>query len=186
MSQNSPKQWFQLEEVFFRQVDETLLQKLRSEMETAKTAEAIMRVTGIADEALATEMASIHVTVDTLAAFRLVPLVAVAWADDRVESDERDVILKLAEQSGIEKGDPAMDLLESWTKQKPGNELLEAWCEYAGALSNALGAASRERLKEEVVRNAKKVAEACGGVFGFASVSPNEQATMDKIERAFA
>lgn len=144
-----------------------------------------MRVTGIADEELATEMATLDVTVDTLAAFRLVPLVAVAWADDRVEGDEREMILDLAKQSGVEADDPAMDLLKSWTSQRPSKDLLDAWCAYAAALSSALGAASRERLKTEVVVNAQRVAQACGGVFGFGSVSPNEQATMDQIEKAF-
>ena len=77
MSQSTPQKWFQLEEQFFKGVDRHLMQKLKSEIETAKTAEEIIRVTGINNAHLAEEMAKLHVTVETLAAFRLAPLVAV-------------------------------------------------------------------------------------------------------------
>ena len=78
MSQNSPQKWFNLEELFFNQIDNQLLQKLKSEIQTAATAEAISKVTGIEDEELASSMAELNVTVETLSAFRLAPLVAVA------------------------------------------------------------------------------------------------------------
>lgn len=184
MSQNSPKQWFQLEEQFFGQVDQDLIKQLRSEMQIAETAEAIMHVTGIKNAELAASMATKNITVETLSAFRLVPLVAVAWADDRVESEERDVIVQAAEKSGI--AAPAMDLLASWTKQRPSSELLDTWCEYAGALSQSIDEANRSALRDEILGQAKSVAEACGGILGFGSVSPNETETLARIEAALS
>ncbi len=186
MSQHSAKQWFKLEELFFSQVDQELLNKMRSEMATVETAEAIIRVTGITDEKLASEIAKINVTVDTLSAFRLAPLVAVAWADDRVESEERDVILAAAAQSGIAADDPAMEMLKNWTTQRPGPELLDTWCEYASALCRSLNEDNRIALRDQLVSQAHKVAEACGGILGFGSISPSEKATLERIEKAFA
>ncbi|HBE69994.1 MAG TPA: hypothetical protein DDW52_17750 [Planctomycetaceae bacterium] len=185
MTQSSPKQWFQLEEQFFGRVNQDLLAKLRASQEKAAAAEAIMQVTGITDAELAADIASKEVTVETLSAFRLVPLVSVAWADDRIESDEREVILEAAAQSGISKEDPAMGLLESWTKQRPSSQLLDTWCEYAAALSASLEESHRSKLRDEVLSQARAVAEACGGILGFGSISPGEEATLEKIQAAF-
>ncbi len=186
MSQNSPKQWFNLEEHFYKSVDQRLLDKLRGEMNTAQTAEAIMQVTGISDPALAEEIAAIDVTVETLSAFRLAPMVAVAWADDRIEANERYVISKAAEESGLKPDEPAMKLLDSWTEQRPGAELLDAWCDYARALSQTLNESHRAALKKEIMHQVRAVAEASGGLLGFGSVSPSEKAVIERIEQALS
>ncbi|GAB5404444.1 MAG: hypothetical protein Aurels2KO_26750 [Aureliella sp.] len=186
MSQSSPKQWFQLEEQFFGRVDQDLLRQLREKMQVAETAEAIISVTGIKNPQLAESIAKKNVTVETLSAFRLVPLVAVAWADERIEAEERDVILQAAEKSGISAEDPAMQLLGSWTKQRPPSELLDTWCDYAKSLSGSIDEANRTALREEVLTQAKAVAEACGGILGFGSISPGENETLGRIEAALS
>ena len=163
MSQHTPKQWFNLEERFFSEVVNQLLEKLRKELTTEQSAEGIMRVTGITDEKLAEEIASMQITAETLSAFRLVPLVAVAWADDRVEENERYAITLCAEKAGIAQDDAAMGLLLSWTKKRPPDELIDAWCDYAKALAASLNGEHRDALRKEVLSEVKTVAASCGG-----------------------
>ncbi|MEM8736319.1 MAG: hypothetical protein AAGG44_18970 [Planctomycetota bacterium] len=186
MSQNSPQKWFQLEEHFFKGVDQDLLKKLRGDLEKAETAEQIMQVAGIQNAELAREIADLNVTVETLAAFRLAPVVVVAWADDRVENNERYHITKAAEKSGIDSDDPAMELLKSWTERRPPSDLMDAWCQYAAALTSSLAEAHRSSLKEEMVGLVKAVAEANGGLLGFASVSPSESEVLKQVEEALS
>ncbi len=186
MSQNSPKQWFNLEERFFSEIDNQLLDKLRSEMTASQTAEEIMRVTGINNQHLAAEIAAMNITVETLAAFRLVPLVAVAWADDRVEESERYAIQLAAEKAGIAKESAAMELVAAWTSRRPPADLLDAWCDYATALSNSLDGPHRDVLKQELLSQVKTVAEAAGGVLGFGSVSSSEKTVIARIEKALS
>ncbi len=186
MSQHSPKQWFNLEERFFSEIDNQLLDKMRGEISTKQNAEAITHVLGINDEKLATEIASLNVTVETLAAFRLVPLVAVAWADDRVEESERYAVTLAAEKSGISQDSAAMELIATWIKRRPPADLLEAWCDYAKSLSASLDEAHRTVLKKEILDQVNAVAAASGGVLGFGSVSPSEKATIAKISEALS
>lgn len=186
MDQHSPQKWFSLEEKFFSEVDQELLSKLRGEVKTAETAEAILKVTGLNNRHLAEEMAKLNVSVDTLAAFRLAPLVAVAWADDRIEENERYAITKAAEQSGIEPGSADMELLNSWTTKRPHADLLDAWCDYAKALVASLSEPHRSTLKEEMTTQIREVAQAAGGFLGFGSISPSEQSTIDRIEQALS
>ncbi len=186
MSQNSPKQWFNLEERFFSEIDNKLLDKMRSEITTTQAAEAIMHVLGINNEKLAAEIASLSVTVETLSAFRLVPLVAVAWADDRIEESEKYAIATVAEKSGIGNGTAAMELITNWTSRRPPADLLETWCDYAKSLSASLDEPHRELLKKEVLDQVNAVAQAAGGVLGFGSVSPSEKSTIAKISAALS
>ncbi len=186
MSKDSPKQWFNLEERFFSELDQQLLAKLQAEQANTQTAETIMRVSGINDQKLAQEIASMGVTVETLTAFRLVPLVAVAWADDHMEESERYTILLAAEKAGLNEGEPAMELLKAWTAKRPTSELMDTWCEYAKSLSLSLNGEMRTLLKKEILDQIQTVAKAAGGVLGFASVSASEKAVIDRIESALA
>ncbi len=186
MSQNSAKQWFNLEEKFFSDVDQHLIDKLRKELSIGQSADEIMRVTGISDPKLAEEIASMNITVETLAAFRLVPLVAVAWADDRVEENERYAVMRTAEKSGIAKDSASMELIQSWVARRPAPDLLDAWCDYARALSASLDGEHRDVLKKELMHQVREVASAAGGVLGFGSVSSLEKATIERIEQALS
>lgn len=186
MSQNTPQKWFNLEEAFYEKVDQQLLRRLRGEMKIAETAESIMQVAGIADSDLAEAIAGLNVTVDTLSAFRLAPLVAVAWADDRVEESEEYTITLAAEKSGITTDEPAMELLKAWTAKRPSEELLNVWCEYAKALAASLPEVHRETLRKEILSQVQAVAKAAGGILGFGSVSPTEKAIIERIEKALA
>lgn len=182
MDSNSPKRWHNLEEQFFKSLDNRLIEQLRQRTQIEQSAEAIAQLTGITDPALAQKIASLNITAETLAAFRLVPLVAVAWASDRIEANERMVIDEAVEKSGLDQS--ARELLGTWTKNRPGSELLDIWCQYAGVLIKSLDESQRKTLRDQILSQAQAVAEAAGGVLGFGSVSPSEKATIDKIKKA--
>ncbi len=186
MSQNSPKQWFNLEERFYNEIDNRLLEKLRSNISKEKTAQDIMRLTGLADVNLAGKIAELDVTPETLAAFRLVPLIAVAWADDRVEANEEYAIKIAAEKAAIADNSPDMELIQAWTRRRPPVELFNAWCEYARALSNSLAEEHRQTLSSEMLQQVKSVAAASGGVLGFGSVSSSEQDIIDRVVKSLS
>lgn len=182
MNQNSPQRWFNLEEQFFKSLDNQLLERLREKNEIEQNAESIMQLTGITDHSVAEKIASLKISSETLAAFRLVPLVAVAWASDYIDSDEKYVIDQAAEKAGLD--EPAIQLLGEWIKNRPGSELLDAWCDYAASLVATLDEAHRRSLRDQILNQSMEVAKASGGILGFGSVSPSEKATFEKIRQA--
>ncbi len=186
MSDTSPNQWFKMEERFFSEVDQKLVENLRAKMEVTERADAIKRVTGIKDDALASAIASKKISVETLSAFRLVPLVAVAWADERLDDNERTAVLQAAKKSGIEESEPAGKLLAGWLQNRPSNELFETWVEYARSLSGSLTGDLKAQLQREVSQQVREVAEAAGGFLGVASISSNEKALIQRIEQALS
>lgn len=186
MSDNSPKKWFQLEEQFFKNVDQQLLDKLRSDVVTEERAAAIERLTGLNDPKVCHAIAEQNISVESLAALRLVPLVAIAWADDRVEDNERYRLLQCAEKAGLTAGDPAYEMLNGWLNQRPPAELFETWLQYARSLAMSLDGESRENLQMTLVHQVRGIATACGGMFGFGSISPAEQKIIAQVEEALS
>ncbi|MBX3420928.1 MAG: TerB family tellurite resistance protein [Pirellulaceae bacterium] len=182
MDPNSPQRWFNLEEQFFKSLDNQLLNQLREQSDRQQTAESIMQLTGITDQELAEKIAGLNVSAQTLAAFRLVPLVAVAWANDNIDSNEQYVIDQAAEKAGLDQA--ARQLLGHWVSQRPGSELLDTWCQYAHALAGSLNEAERRSLQRQIMDQAQAVAHASGGVLGFGSVSPGEKAVLNKVKQA--
>ena len=186
MSDNSPKKWFKLEEQFFNNVDQQLLDKLRNNVVTEERAAAIERLTGLNDPKVCHAIAEQNISVESLAALRLVPLVALAWADDRVEDNERYRLLQCAEKAGLAPGDPSYEMLNSWLNTRPPVELFETWIQYAKALSMSLDGESRENLQMTMVHQVRSIATASGGMFGFGSISPAEQKIIQAVEDALS
>lgn len=186
MSDNSPKQYFQLEEQFFNNVDQQLLDKLREKVSTEERAAAIERLTGLSDPKVCEAIAQQNISVESLAALRLVPLIAIAWADDRVEDNERYRLLQCAEKAGLAPGDASYELLNSWLSKRPPVELFETWVKYAKALAMSLDGESRENLQMTMVHHVRSIATACGGLLGFGSISPAEQKIIQTVEEALS
>lgn len=176
----------ELEERFFFERDQQLLQALRQEVATKEKKRALAEAAGITDEGLLGQLVEMEVSHETVVALSLVPLIAVAWADGSVDTKERQAVIEAAQQSGMEKGHAAYQLLEQWLQQEPDARLLNVWKGYVAALSTMLAPEAQESLKHDLLGRARAVAEAAGGLLGLGNrVSKSEQAVLNELEQAF-
>lgn len=177
-----------LEEAFFRKEDARLRERLRERMEEERDAEALARACGMKAQApLLKPLVHEGVTVETLPALFLVPLVAVAWANDAVTATERLELLSHARALGVEPGSASHELLEGWLERRPPQRLFEAWNAYAEALASALDAEQRSAFADEVLWRAREVARADGGVLRIGRrVSEAESGVLTELERVFS
>jgi hypothetical protein len=175
-----------LEEAFFGELDQHLLKALREETATKEKKKALSDASGITDEELLDHMVELNLCSETVAALSLVPLIFVGWADNKLDDKERAAIIQAAERTGLAKGHPGHDVLESWLTKKPGEKLLTAWKNYVAALTENLSEEDDKQLKEELLGRAREVAEASGGILGFGNkISKVEQAVLDELAQAF-
>ncbi len=174
-----------LEEAFFLKQNEALKQRLRQAQETSGAAEAMAEASGIRDPAVLKRLAELGLRADTLAALTLIPLIQVAWADGNVADNERRAVLSGARDLGVEAGSPCYELLENWLRTRPAPALIEAWGEYVAALCAFLGAEEKVRLGDNLLQRARAVAETAGGYLGLKTVSKQERAVLEGLERAF-
>jgi len=148
---------------YFRRKDQELIQKLREQAHLDDLAKRLAEKLQVEDPALLRTIIAQGVTQETGPAFLLAPLVQIAWAEGKVTPEERDVILKIARQRGIEDGSPAHAQLVEWLAKRPSDELFEA-SEMSIKLGlSVLPPTERDARIKEIVVQCRRVAAASGG-----------------------
>jgi predicted RND superfamily exporter protein/CRP-like cAMP-binding protein len=137
------------------------------------------------DSAWVGQLAGMGIDAGTVAALTLIPLIEVAWADGKMEENERRAVLAGAEAHGIATNSSSFRLLEMWLSDPPEPDLVAAWREYISAVCRTLSFEGKLRLKSSLIGGARDVAESAGGFLGFRSVSPAEEQVLSRLEQAF-
>jgi DNA-binding phage protein len=174
-----------LEEEFFKRQNAELLAALRAKLETERTRKELANTAGVSDEQVLARLFEAGMTPATLTAMAVVPLVAIAWADGKLEEAERDQVLRYARS--LDLGQEATSLLTSWLVAEPEPALFEIWIEYVRNLLPQLDEPARDQLKATTCMRAAAVAEAAAGEpYGVGrQISAEEQSVLRRIEAAF-
>lgn len=114
-------------------------------------------------------------------ALPLLPLVHVAWADGVIQDRERDLILRIADDYGLD-GDGRLHLT-NWLTYPPSREVIETGQTVLLALCSSKGPADTQLL-DDVLAFSHQVAAAAGGFFGIGSISSEEAQAIDRIGEA--
>lgn len=190
MASNAPggrKEFGQdLENEFFRREDQKLIERMRALADQRSAREALARATGIDDPAVLDELMRLEIRPEMVAALSVLPLVEVAWADGKLDLEERNAVLAHAQEDGIAPGSAERVLLEAWLAQRPERRLFDAWTRLVRGLTAKLDAAEAARFRTRLLDRARGVARASGGVLGLGSkVSKDESAALARLEAAF-
>ncbi len=179
------KETRQLEDAFFSKRDAELIAKLRRQEQQQNQKKALTEVSGIADEAVLDQLVAHDIHPEALAAFSLVPILEIAWADGQVQSAERRILLEAVEKAGKPKGSVSYRLMEGWLARPPDPKLMDLWKNYTRALVREVPGEIGRRIKETVLQHARAVAEAAGGFLGFGRISEKEARVLEELESAF-
>ena len=174
-----------MEDVFFFEKEQNLIEARRKLEQLQETKENLAKVSGIHNEAVLERLIALEIRPETLATLFVIPLVEVAWADGDLHEKERDELIKFGEKTGLRNKNVDPKVIGAWLKHKPDPALMEAWVHYVQALSSQLSETDRRALKEEVLTDARAVAQAAGGFLGFGKLSEDERKVLDRLEAAF-
>jgi len=174
-----------MEDLFFHDVDQKLLEQLKADAEADENRESLMSATGIRDANAIQHLVEQGISVETLASVGLIPLVAVAWADGKMEPNEREAVLKAAAESGIDANNACYQLIAGWLNNRPSDALLASWKEYIGALKSSVDGAAFNQIQTSIVERANQVAAAAGGFLGMGSISDVEKNVIAELSAAF-
>lgn len=140
---------------------------------------------GIDDPDVVARLRELGVTDQGLELMALTPLVAVAWADGRVDEAERRAVLAAARQQGLGQEDLGYRLLDRRLRSEPPDVLIRSWIDYLEVLGELIGADSLERLRTHLLARARQVAEVSGGFLGLGrKVSAEEERVLRQLDSA--
>lgn len=179
------KQAKDLEETFFAKENERLLRDLRQKAKVDEKRKALSAVVKAKDPAIIDHLLELGVGPESILALGLVPLAAVSWADGSLDDKERKAILKAASERGVQPGSPNYTMLEVWLKEKPGQALMDAWKKYARAIWEELTESEKVLMRDSILGRAREIAEAAGGFLGVGSITPQEKALLEELEKVF-
>jgi len=174
-----------LEEEYFHRKEKELKEKLRQRRAAEAQMSELAEATGNPNEEVLKTLQELGYTRDTVALFHYVPLLHVAWADGKVSRQERELIVEAARTHGISEGSAADKQLSDWIDNRPSEEFFEQTLRIMGALLDTTPRADGTVGSQGMLDEAKRLAEASGGILGFGSkISPEEQALLDRIAAA--
>ena len=175
-----------LEDQFFEKENKEKLAAMKDKMDSQRSREDLRKASGMSDDAVLDRLVALGLRSNTIAALSLVPLISVAWADGEIQDNERTAILQGAHGKGLEQGTDGYELLQTWLKTKPSEDLFNAWESYIKALASQLNEEQNRLLKNQIVGFAKMVANSAGGFLGIGKISSGEEKVLARIEAAFA
>jgi hypothetical protein len=174
-----------LEEEYFRKQDAKLLEKLRERDRLEAIAKALAEKLRTDDPALLRRVLDLGATADTGPAFLLAPLVQVAWAEGKVTDAEREEVLRIAEERGIEAGSAAHAQIDAWLRARPPDALFDVALATLRVGLSVLPPDERAERVKGIVDACREVAQASGGLarlLGLGSgVSMEEESVLEAI-----
>ncbi len=175
-----------LEDMFFFEKDVSLLEQKNKLRKMERNLKTLTEISGIADEILLRKLIDLNIQVEVLATLSIIPLIEVAWADEKIESKEREEILKAAESFGVFKGGINREMFEHWLTHHPPKGLADSWIYYMQGLCLLLSQKERQTLKAGFLRWAKKIGEAeTAAGKSAARTARRKQEIILRLEQAF-
>ena len=150
------------EQAYFRQEDARLIAKLRHKAQLSEIAHALAEKLHVDEPELFERVKKLGVTLDTGSAFILAPLVEVAWVDGKVTHAERDTILEIARQRGVEPESADYRQLLDWLAHRPSDELFQTALDAIRIGLSVLPPDESEQRIARIIKACEEVAQAAG------------------------
>jgi hypothetical protein len=173
-----------LEELFFFKQNTVLIEKKQHLQKLERDLKTMSGISGISDAAVIRRLVELNVQAEVLATLLIIPLIEVAWADRKMDEEEREVILKAAENNRIFGGPIDRSLFDHWLQHDPPKGFLESWIFYMQGLCQLLSEKERQALKSDILQRARTVAEA-GRQLPKSKLSRKKDKVLRKLESAF-
>ena len=109
----------QFEAEYFNRKNAEQIEKLKEVFRRTSDKASISTTTGVTDDALLDRMVELRLSGELMSAFRLYPLIEVAWADGKLDAGEAAAVLDAVKSHGVDKDSKAFTYLGEHLKSGP-------------------------------------------------------------------
>ncbi len=113
------------EDEYFHQKEKELIEKMRQRALKEQERQELSEFFLVENAEILDDLQQLGYSRDTIFLLFLVPVIHVGWIDGQVTEQEREAILKIARQRGLEAGAPAEAMLLDWLNKRPSDEFFE-------------------------------------------------------------
>ena len=150
---------------------------LAKRIEKRKQARLMGDVFATNDLELAAELESLGFNQERACVVDLLPLVQVAWADGRIQREERGRIMGVLRVRGLGPRSSAWEFIEALLEERPSEAYFDASLQVLARLLE-----KRSSTAQTVVSMCVQVAEASGGLFGMRrAIDANERKVLMQV-----
>lgn len=176
-----------LEAEHFHRKDAELVGRLKAVFDRKLDREELRKTTGITNDEVLDRLLAVNAKGELLLAFKLYPLVEIAWADGAIHTREVSAVIDAAKKYGLPPHSAALQTLEAWLARGPTPDGRTAWYMFAEELRKSLPPEELNHFREQLLEGARAVAHASGGILGVAfEVSGNEKKVLAGIAKALS
>jgi len=173
-----------LEEGYFRTRDSALVDKLKNVFETKVAKDELSKASGITNDEFLERMLRLNIKGEMLTAFKLFPLVEVAWADGSFSRAEGEAVVNAAIHQGIPRDSEVLARLQEWLHKGPTPEGRTLWKMYAAELRKKLSPAELATFRDDLIKHAESVAKSSGGILSiFLTESREEKRVIQELRK---
>jgi len=168
------------EREYFYQLDVELIERMRQRADREERERRMAEACQIKDPDTLDALERLGYSPKTVSLLCLVPLVQMAWADGWVTHAERNHVLAIARQHGVEENTPASQQLDAWLEWPPSEEFfLGSWRAIRAALS-LLPPEERKTRQDALIGQCKDIASA---TWHLGKIGAAEQKMLEEIQK---
>ncbi len=169
------------EEEYFHKKEKELIEKMRQRALKEQERQELSEFFFVEDAEMLDDLQQLGYSRDTIFLLFLVPVIHVGWIDGQVTEQEREAILEIARQRGMEAGAPAEVMLLDWLNNRPSEEFFEKTLRLIRNILETRPPVVKNIREQTLAHYCNVVASASGGFMGFGRVSASQKELINKI-----
>lgn len=169
------------EEEYFHKKEKELIEKMRQRALKEQERQELSEFFFVEDAEMLDDLQQLGYSRDTIFLLFLVPVIHVGWIDGQVTEQEREAILEIARQRGMEEGAPAEAMLLDWLNKRPSDEFFEKTLRLIRNILETRPPVVHNIREQSLAHYCNLVASASGGFMGFGKVSAAQKELINKI-----
>lgn len=163
------------EDEYFRRRDQELIERQQRLAEAATERRLIAQAIGVDHDEIVLDLQMAGYSADTIVLVELAPSVQVAWADGRVSTHERELLLQIAAREHVAQNSPAHVQLDMWLSRPPSDHLFGTSLRALRDTLDSLQPDVRASLRRKLISDCAAIATASGGLLSRGHYMSNEE-----------